>query len=170
MIMWIIFGVVVVLLIGFIVFSAIKDRIAKKKRRMQEIAFKALAQERKEATVIMLQLLVAKNQEVLDSFEPSIGSFKMSQVVDTARDFLLQYQQEKEFKDYVSTYTGNKTLMKHYAILRDRRSTLWKNEKNSLKFIEDEYFLIDQDNKKDLITEVKEEIEEFYNNAFNKKS
>ncbi|WP_029608793.1 MHJ_0274 family protein [Mycoplasma simbae] len=166
--MWIIFGAVIAILIAFFIYSAVKDSLNKKKRKQKEIQYRLKSQEVKQELIIKLHHLVAKNEKMLQEFEPSIGEYKMKEIVDSARAYLLAQQQESDFKEYVINNPDGQEIMLSYETLRDKRSTVWKNEAQTLKFIEDEYLLIDQQNQKDLIDKVVKNIEEFYKNELKK--
>ncbi|MBU4691906.1 hypothetical protein KQ872_02940 [Mycoplasma sp. ES3225-GEN-MYC] len=161
---WWIFGVVILLLIVFFVYSAVKDARAKKKRKRKEIEFKNDAARIKTETVLKLDLLLKKNQDLLDNFKPSIGDYKMSQIVNTARKYLLDLQQTPEFKEFIVNNTDCTDLFKNFVVLRDTRSSVWNKANTVLEYLKEEKLLIDLENKKEDIVKFESEIEEYYKN------
>ncbi|QBF34654.1 hypothetical protein EG856_01820 [Mycoplasmopsis phocirhinis] len=160
---WIIFGVVIALLITFFIYSAVKDRLNKKKRKKRELMYKVNASSTKDLVVINLNLLYKKNQDLLKQFKPSVGEFKMSYIVDNARKYLLNLQTEADFKEYIVSNPDTKKLLQHYAKLRDTRSTTWNSLVESLNYLKEEMELIDKELNKETIEQVNTKIENFYN-------
>ncbi|MCS4537053.1 hypothetical protein NXS15_02865 [Mycoplasma sp. CSL7475-4] len=161
--MWIIFGVVIALLLSFFIYSAVKDRMNKKKRKKKEMTHRINSLATKDSVIINLDLIYNKNQSLLKKFRPSIGDFKMSFIVGNARKYLLDLQTEENFKEYIIGNPDTKELLQHYSKLRDTRSTTWENLTETLNYIAEEMQLIDKELNKEMIEQIKAKIEEFYN-------
>ncbi|TQC54207.1 hypothetical protein E1I18_00320 [Mycoplasmopsis mucosicanis] len=159
---WIILIVVVALLVIFFVYSFIKERIKKKKRRIKQMEFMNKADEVKKMTIIELSLLLKKNEELLNNFVPSVGEYKMKEVVQSARQYLLDKHNQPDFKEYIINNVEQKELYKYFALLKDERCTLWKSFTEVYKYIDEQIHLIDEKLDEKLFIEAQKNIEEFY--------
>ncbi|QSF13838.1 MHJ_0274 family protein [Mycoplasma sp. Mirounga ES2805-ORL] len=167
---WVILGAVIVVLVIMFTYTGLKDMVKKRKRikREKELAIKA----EKYALEIFLKLdyLIIKNQMLIDEFEPSIGKYKMSEITDVPRNYLLELQKTEDFKELIIASHDVDELLKIYISYRDSRSTTWKSslkdlEKIIQKRINAQNFLISPDH----INSIKAEIDEYYQKQLDKK-
>lgn len=161
---WILFGIIVAALVIYFIYSFIKDKIAKKRRKLKQIELINKTEQYKKHIVLRLHFLIKHNQKLIDEFVPSIGEYKMNYIVDTARKYLIEKQKESDFKELIIDNIDAKDIFTNYTYLRDVRSTNWRNLKDVYEFINSRMFLIDEQVEKDNFELAQKEIEEFYNN------
>ncbi|MEA4115203.1 hypothetical protein VBM87_00155 [Mycoplasma sp. 744] len=125
---WIILGVVVVIIIIFLIYSSIKNKMKKNKMKKDKIEFENRASYFKKIYLAKLKVLIDKNNQLIQEFEPSIGEYKMGQIVDVAHKFLNTFASDKNFKEYIVNADSQNDLLSLYIQLRDTRSNLWNKK------------------------------------------
>ncbi|WP_051617767.1 MHJ_0274 family protein [Mycoplasmopsis iners] len=160
---WIILGVVVALIVIFVIYSAVKDRVKKNRIKKNKLIFENKAQYHKKIFVAKLHYLIKENAEKLNDFEPSIGKYTMGEITKTAHLYLESIQNDKDFKEYIVGADSLNELLDCFINLRDTRSNLWDKKlvdtinKISTMFAEYE----DVENDEEIIS-AKNEAAEFY--------
>lgn len=136
--MWAIFGGLIVLLVIFFAYSSIKDKIKAKKKKKFEEKNRVKALELKRFLIFEVKALIEINQKYLDNFEPSIGEYKMVDVINASRKTIKLVENEDNFKEYIMNKSEHIEFLKAYVFLRDNRSNLWASRfKNVIDYIEE---------------------------------
>ncbi|KKB26774.1 hypothetical protein MM26B8_04180 [Mycoplasmopsis meleagridis] len=160
---WIILGIVVFLVIVFVVYSAIKDRIKKNKAKKEKIEFENRANYFQKIYIAKLHYLIEKNNEYLQNFEPSIGEYTMGQIVETAHKFLITFENDKNFKEYIVAADSQSNVLNSFLALRDTRSNLWDKKINeTLNLIKKIYNKTNLQISSSEYLDAKKEIDAFY--------
>ncbi|UUD35438.1 hypothetical protein NPA07_01005 [Mycoplasmopsis caviae] len=167
MTMWIILGVLVAVLGSFFVWSAIKEKIKRKQRRKQELQFRKDLDEQVRLLVFALKILIDKNNDYLTNFQPSIGEYKMSNIVNTAHKFLEKYQEDPLFKECILSNADAKEEIFAFSILRDTRSNSWnKRASDKLEWVSERFNSYDLTLYEDDYKKMQERINEYYDAEF----
>ncbi|VEU77890.1 MHJ_0274 family protein [Mycoplasmopsis columbinasalis] len=166
---WIIFIVIISLFAIFFVYSVFKDRKQRNQRKKDKIIFANQAREYRRKHIFNLHFLIEMNQQYLDNFQPSIGEYKMHDVIDTARAYLLDFENNKEFKEYIVASDDENELLEAYVNLRDTRSNAWtKKIPQVLDYIQRNFNDYQQIDYQDELRVAKEEVATFYQNHITK--
>ncbi|WP_051586196.1 MHJ_0274 family protein [Mycoplasmopsis lipofaciens] len=166
---WIILGTLVLIFGIFFIFSAIKDRKIKNKKKKDEIRRHNNSLEQMRYLTFQILALWDKNQELLDNFEPSIGEYKMKEIVNAAHNYLSELEDDLKFKEYIVENVETQHFLSKFIALRETRSNLWNRRCLEIK----EYF--DKLNKQydkalfqSEYDEIVSNINQFYKNEFEK--
>lgn len=136
-VIWIILGVFLALLIGFFIYSFIKEKIQRKKIKEAAELLKNEGEVFHREIVIKVNQLIRLNQEQLDNFEVSIGKYKMSDITLSAHNILKNYAASDSFKTYITNEPKYKDFLINYVALKDNKSNLWANKQaNEIKYFE----------------------------------
>ncbi|WP_416738239.1 MHJ_0274 family protein [Mycoplasmopsis meleagridis] len=158
-----ILGIVVFLVIVFVVYSAIKDRIKKNKAKKEKIEFENRANYFQKIYIAKLHYLIEKNNEYLQNFKPSIGKYTMGQIVETAHKFLITFENDKNFKEYIVAADSQSNVLNSFLALRDTRSNLWDKKINeTLNLIKKNYNKTNLQISSSEYLDAKKEIDAFY--------
>ncbi|MCP4336297.1 MAG: hypothetical protein GY679_00400 [Mycoplasma sp.] len=134
MTMWIILGVLITIVIGFLFFSAILD---KKKRKQEKEILKQQKQEESMAkgkVSILIGILVNLNNKKLEKFKPSIGKEKMSTINNYAKKELYRIKKDNLYK-FISK---DPKILENFLIISKTKSNNWiKQCPKSIKFFGD---------------------------------
>ncbi len=143
--MWIILGVLIAVVIGFLIVSAILD----KKKRKQQLIAQNKEKEQKEMSAgkiaIIINILVALNKEKLKNFQPSIGKVKMSDINNLAKKELDNIKKSALYKNILS----NEEVLKHFLVISKTKSNNWEKQSSTslAYFLEYEKGLKDKSSK-----------------------
>jgi Na+-transporting methylmalonyl-CoA/oxaloacetate decarboxylase gamma subunit len=131
--MWIILGVLISVVVGFLIISAVLD---KKKRKQASIKEKEAQESKKQArgrVAILANVIVKENQKKLKEFIPSIGQLKMSDINNLAKDALEQIQKlscfvlAKEDEEFVNQFN---------LLLKNKSNNWLKQNKKQIIFMQ----------------------------------
>ncbi|WP_029905684.1 MHJ_0274 family protein [Mycoplasmopsis opalescens] len=163
-IVWIILGVFIVIIIVFITYSALKDKAAKKRRKRAELEARNQANLYRENLIFELDELWKQNELLLEKFEPSIGEYKMGDVVSWAYTYIDSISNSSKFKEYVLDGPYNAALLDNIGKLRTNRSSSWSKKCFDVReWINKEMENIDKDFQQNNITQSIDKVKEFYN-------
>ncbi|EGV00432.1 MHJ_0274 family protein [Mycoplasmopsis columbina] len=161
--------VIVVLLGGFFLYSTIKDRRLRNIKKKEKILFTNLSMENKRKFVFKLKELIDLNEQYLIDFKPSIGDYKMSQITDAARKYLMSFQEDKDFKEYIVAADDQNDLLEAFVLLRDSRSNSWTKKLDKvINYLDKLYQEYDKEMYKEELDQIKNELKEFYVKEFSK--
>ncbi|ADN69388.1 MHJ_0274 family protein [Mycoplasmopsis fermentans] len=165
--MWIILGILVAVLASFFVWSAVKEKIKKKKRKKEELQFKKDTEQQSRLLIFALKILVDKNEKYLKEFEPSIGQYKMSNIINTARGFLEKYQEDALFKECILNNADARDEIFAFGFLRDTRSNSWsKRCADKLQWIEEKFNSYNISLYEDEYQRVEKRVNDYYDAEF----
>ncbi|QCZ36620.1 MHJ_0274 family protein [Mycoplasma nasistruthionis] len=124
-IMWIIFGVIILGFTAWILYQWLKDKRNQKKAK--QVAFQ-LSQE---AAVhvydltIMINELVELNKVTLSEFVPSIGQYKMSEINNAARVCLNEMLKSGDYREYLHENKKYAEFVSNLRALKDCNANIW---------------------------------------------
>lgn len=121
-------SIAVALLVTFITWSIIRDKLQKKKIKKQREELDKIAKNAYIEAVIDINALIEYNQSLLDSFVVSIGDLKMSDITTKAGEYLKTLHKTDVFEniyknnpDYADIYNSSLNLSKI-------RSNMWSKK------------------------------------------
>ncbi|MBZ4195181.1 MHJ_0274 family protein [Mycoplasma tauri] len=126
--MWIILGTLILIILSMFIVSAVKSSINKKRKIKKDAAFSENCKKYTELSIIKLNALITVNKEYLEKFEPSIGSFKMSDLVNVAGKYLDEIQNDMNFREYIVNSDTTYEFLKHFVKLSHTRSNNWEKK------------------------------------------
>ncbi|VEU76174.1 MHJ_0274 family protein [Mycoplasmopsis columboralis] len=132
---WILFGAFILLIIGFIVYKVVREKLdARKEKKLLE-EFKTEARKYSQSVVVTVNELIRLNQKELKSFEVSIGEMKMGDINFIASEYLKEMVKLDRFKRFVLPNPELELLVKHVNDLKDTKSNSWDSKcKNAIDF------------------------------------
>ena len=124
--MWIIFGVLLAGMLAIFVFATIKDAINRKKLKKIRIKNEEDMKIFNAYALIYMNKLIEINQKYLDEFQPSIGQYKMNQIINGAKNSLNELIQTEGFKNLIKNGDfEQKQLIDQINNLNSMRSNNW---------------------------------------------
>ncbi len=166
-VIWLIFGLLIAALIGFLVFSFLKDKRKNKKIVQKRIELRRATVKTAKELAIKIYTLIEINEENLKKVIPGKSDIKMKNVNSTARYFLKDVYDSKAFRVlYIESEDADPKYAKNIKKLIDTNSNLWdkycKDEILYFKKFHDE--LKDSDNFKEIKNETADIINEYFVN------
>lgn len=131
--MWIVLGALILVVIGFLIFSSIWDRKKAKKAKIHEAKIKKNAHLNISKVAIWITTVVQEVDNQLKLFVPSIGKHKMSDINNIAKKEIIKIKESKEFKTIIVDKELYKTFLENINNLIKCKANLWK--KNQIKTI-----------------------------------
>ncbi|MCE6115545.1 MHJ_0274 family protein [Mycoplasmopsis agalactiae] len=161
--MWIILGVLVGIILAMFIISSAKNKINKKRKEKQDAEFRKKAAEYANLIAIRLKCLMDVNEEYLQKFEPSIGAFKMRDIVSVANKYLKTIEDDLEFKEYIISSDANSEFLKDFITLTHTRCNNWTSQCDFIKFkLERTIADIDSEYVEERVAQETLKIREFY--------
>lgn len=161
--MWIILGVLVVVIVGLFVFTAIKDKIKKNKKKKETAIFKQKTNDQLNILNIRLKTLIEINEKFLDEFKPSIGKFKMGDIVNVAINYLNNIEKDPEFREFIVDSDNTADFLRAFVKLSHTRCNNWAKQCEDVKkYFDEKVKKIDEDLVKEVSEKATQEITEFY--------
>lgn len=165
-VMWIILGLLIVLIILLFASSAIKQKVKQKKQAKEKKIHDANTIEQMHYIHVQLLQLMIVNDKYLEKFEPSIGDFKMNDLVQTANKYLDNLQSDPNFREYIVNSDQTQLLLQYIVKLISTRSNNWAKQCTEVrKYLEDEISKIED---KAMIEEVSKKEDELISEFFEK--
>lgn len=137
-VVWVVFGLLLCLLVGFLVFSFIKDkrknrRLAQKRAELRRATIRSSKE-----LAIRIYTLIQFNQEKIKEIVPGESKIKMKHVNFTAKKFLKDIYESKVFKTiYIESTESDPNYSRNIKTLIDTKSNLWnKYCQNEIKYFE----------------------------------
>lgn len=125
-VVWLIFGLLIVGLVGFLVFSFIKDKRKNKKIIQKRIELRRATAKTSKELAIRIYTLIEMNDEFLKEVQPGFSKVKMKNVNATSRNFLKEIYDSKAFKTlYIESDEADPMYSKNIKNLIDTSSNLW---------------------------------------------
>ncbi len=133
--MWIVLAALILVVIGFLVFSSIWDRKKQKKIKIHQAKIKKDAHLNISRVAIWITAVVQEVQTQLKLFVPSIGKHKMSDINNIAKKELIKIKESREFKTIIVDKELYKTFVENIDILIKNKANLWqKKQKKVINF------------------------------------
>ncbi|MGL5520341.1 MAG: MHJ_0274 family protein [Metamycoplasmataceae bacterium] len=164
-IVWLIMGLLIALLVGFMVFSFLKDKKRNKEIFKKKLELKRVTEKNTKVISVKVTMIIEKNQQELDNFVSSIGNKKMKDINNASRDLLKNIRNSKEFKLIYIKGEANPLMVSNLDALIDVKSNLWEKKcKENIVF----FSLLNEELKNDPLYEtIVQEEKEKINNRFN---
>lgn len=169
-VIWIVFGLLIALLVGFLLFSYLNDKRKNRRLAQKRIELKRATVKTSKELAIRIYTLIQFNQKLVDEVKPGHSNLKMKDVNFFARQFLKKIYDSKAFKTiYVEPEDADQTYGQNMKTLIDRKSNLWQKycpaeisyfEKLHNELLEDEKFSLIQ-------MEAQQDIEKFFKEIIN---
>ncbi|WP_406617392.1 MHJ_0274 family protein [Mycoplasmopsis adleri] len=161
--MWIILGVLIVIILGLFVFTAIKDKVKKKKKKKQDAIFKQKTAEQMQIMNIRLKVLMEITEEYLAKFKPSIGDFKMKDIVKVANTYLSNIENDTDFKEFIINSEDSRDFLRAFVKLTHVRCNNWSKQCADVKaFFDKNVADLDPDLVKEVGDKAQVEITQYY--------
>ncbi|MBD5423033.1 MAG: hypothetical protein HDR43_00880 [Mycoplasma sp.] len=130
---WLIFGLLLVALIGFLLFTFFNDRRKNNKLIQKRIELKRATVKTSKELAIRIYTLIEMNDEYLKEVQPGLSKIKMKNVNSVCRSFLKEIYDSKSFKVlYIDSDDADPKYSQSLKKLIDTKSNLWN------KYCEDE--------------------------------
>lgn len=170
-VIWIIFGLLLALLIGFLVFSFVKDKMKNKRLIQKRLELKRATIRTSKELAIKIYSLIQLNEEWVKEINPGQSIIKMKDVNFVSRSILKDIYESKAFKTiYIDSEDTDPNYAKNIKSLIDRKSNLWtkycQNEIEYFKKFHDE--LINDEKFETIKNESIKDINETFNGAIKK--
>ncbi|WP_029513844.1 MHJ_0274 family protein [Mycoplasmopsis primatum] len=161
--MWIILGALVAIILSMFTYSAIKSKITKKRKAKKDAEFKSKTAEQVKLTIVKLNSLIDINNEYLQKFEPSIGSFKMNDIVQVANNYLNNMQNDLDFREYIVNSDTAYDFLKYFVRLSHTRCNNWAKQCSDIKeYLEKEIKVMDTEFVEEKTAQESIKIRQFY--------
>lgn len=166
-VIWLIFGLLLAALIGFLVFSFFKDKRKNRKIAQKRLELKRAAIKTSKELAIRIYTLIEINNELVEKVNPGNSSLKMKDINFNSRQFLKRIYDSKAFKTiYIESQETDPNYAQYLKNLIDKKSNLWlkycETEINYFKELHDE---LENDEKFDLLkNDAKKDILNLFNN------
>ncbi|WP_027121226.1 MHJ_0274 family protein [Mycoplasma leonicaptivi] len=135
-IIWVIFGFLVVLLLGWFAYQSIKERQKRKKTKLAAIEFEKQAKVFRYEIIQKILCLIDINNKQHEEFVVSIGQYKMKDLNNAAKSTIEEMMDTFEFKNYIKENPLYKDLLHNIILLKDLNSNMWdkKLENNAILY------------------------------------
>ncbi|UUD36895.1 Uncharacterised protein [Mycoplasmopsis californica] len=116
------------LLVLFILYSVIKSVLGKRKIKKQKALIEGLAQKGFEQAILDINALIRENDNKLENFEVSIGTYKMGEITGAARKFLSELIESDTYQTIFKNSGEYDDLYNQTLLLKDTKSNLWRKK------------------------------------------
>ncbi|MGP1451233.1 MAG: MHJ_0274 family protein [Metamycoplasmataceae bacterium] len=163
--MWIIFGVLLAGMLAIFIFATIKDAINRKKLKKIRIKNEEDMKIFNAYALIYMNKLIGINQKYLDEFQPSIGQYKMNQIINGAKNSLNELIQTEGFKNLIKNGDlEQKQLIDQINSLNSMRSNNWeKKNYEAINFFKSKVSSLDLSLYQEEVKKADKIISNFYN-------
>ncbi|ATO30981.1 hypothetical protein CO229_02560 [Mycoplasmopsis bovirhinis] len=138
-IIWVILGILILLLLAYILYSYIKEKINAKKTKEAAMQLDKNAAIYYHEVTVKINELIKLNTLEHSNFVVSVGKYKMSHLNYAAAQTISDILEEYEFKNYIVSSQKYETFIANLKVLRDLNSNLWdkKLSQSSIKYFND---------------------------------
>ncbi|MGZ9755581.1 MHJ_0274 family protein [Mycoplasma sp. 246B] len=127
-IIWVIFGVVILALIGYFVYQSIKTKVENKRTKAAAAEYERNSKLYWYETTVKLNKLIDLNHQTHENFVVSIGEYKMSHINMATKSLLNDILDEYEFKNFIIQNPKFQKEVQEIQMLRDLNSNLWEKK------------------------------------------
>ncbi|UUD36401.1 FeoB-associated Cys-rich membrane protein [Mycoplasmopsis citelli] len=143
---WIIFGALIILIVGFIFYKIISEKITARKEKKLLIEFKAEAKAYTQSLTISVNRLIELNEEELNNFEVSVGKMKMKDINFIPAEYLKDLMNLDKFKRFVLPNPEFATFVKNLNNLKEIKANSWVSKcSKELSFFKEQANKVKQD-------------------------
>lgn len=169
---WLIFGLLILALVGFLLFTFLKDKRKNRKIAEKRIELRRATVKASKELAIKIYTLIEINKELIDQVKPGTSKIKMKDVTNSSRIFLKEIYDSKTFKViYIESDEADPQYAINLKKLIDTNSNLWykycNDEIKYFKNLNDQ--LINDSKYEELLKESKEMIMDNFNSEVDKK-
>ena len=123
---WLIFGLLIAALVGFLLFTFFKDKRKNRKITEKRIELRRATARSSKELAIKIYTLIELNEEFIKEVKPGSSRIKMKNVTITCRRFLKDIYDSKAFKVlYIESDEADPEYSKNIKKLIDVNSNLW---------------------------------------------
>ncbi len=164
---WLVFGILLALLVGFLVFSWVRDRNKNKKILTKRVELKRATIKASKELAIRIYAMIEMNEKYLSEVNPGFSKVKMKNVTATSRNFLKDIYDSKPFKVlYIESDETDPQYSINLKKLIDTNSNLWEKYcSNEIEYFKKFYKELEGDDK---FQEIKDEALKSINEVFEK--
>lgn len=170
-IIWLVFGLLLAALVGFLVFTFFRDKRKNKKIIAKRIELKRATVKTSKQLAIRIYTLILLKDEFLQEVVPGRSKVKMKNVNYTCRKFLKEIYDSKAFRTiYIESKDSDPNFAKNMNNLINENSNLWdKKCKNEIAYFENFFNQLKSEENFDTIkSEAEAEIRELFNQEVEK--
>ena len=165
-VIWVIFGLLILLLVGFLVYSYLNERKKNRRLAQKRLELKRATVKTSKELAIRIYHLIEFNQEQVNSIVPGQSTIKMKEINFFARQFLKKIYDSKAFKTiYIDPEDADPVYAANIKVLIDKKSNLWtkycSEQIDYFKRLHDE--LLNDENFSLLKNEAINDIQKFFN-------
>ncbi|QNM93888.1 hypothetical protein H9M94_01270 [Mycoplasma sp. Pen4] len=124
-IVWILFGVIVLAFSVFILYQYIKDKLAHKRSKQAALELARDAAVFVRDLTIKINELFVLNREQLEKFVPSIGEYKMSEINQNTKAIIVEILKSPQYRSYLHENPKYGELVTNLIALKDLNANLW---------------------------------------------
>ena len=125
-VIWVIFGLLIVLLIGFLLYSYLNERRKNRRLAQKRLELKRATIKTSKELAIRIYYLIEFNQNQVDAIIPGQSNIKMKEINFFARQFLKKIYDSKAFKTlYIEPEDADSIYANNIKILIEKKSNLW---------------------------------------------
>lgn len=121
-------ALLVLAIIIYVTVMVVKDKKAKKRLGKEREELKRIAAEAYISTVLDINEIIENNQKKLDKFVVSVGTYKMSDITNTAAVFLKETLKTDVFKTLYKNSPDYGEFYKNTEILANTKSNSWQKK------------------------------------------
>ena len=169
---WLIFGLLIAALVGFLLFTFIKDKRKNRKITEKRIELRRATVKTSKELAIRIYTLIRLNEDFIKEVKPGSSKIKMKNVTTTCRNFLKDIYDSKAFKViYIESDEADPDYALNLKKLIDTNSNLWsKYCLNEIKYFENFHNELKNDEKFDeLVKESEKLIKEAFDEEVKRK-
>ncbi len=148
---WLMMGLIVVGLIGFVIYTTIRDKKKNKTSRKDYNNLMSDANIKRDELMMELLSIIKLNESDLKEFKPSIGKFPMSTIVNKSKILVTNLKNSKAFATAIKLEINNLELTNIFEELLEIRSNHWNKKcKDVLTMVEEyvnKFVDVEYDNK-----------------------
>ncbi len=125
-VIWLVFGLLIAALVGFLIFSFVRDKNKNKKIIKKRIELRRATAKTAKELAIRIYTLIEMNDEYIKEVKPGFSKIKMKNVNSIARNFLKEIYDSKAFKViYIDSEDADPKFANSIKSLIDTNSNLW---------------------------------------------
>ncbi|MGY6172574.1 MHJ_0274 family protein [Candidatus Mycoplasma pogonae] len=128
---YIILGVLVGLILFYLIFVWVSNVRKTQKAKKLKAEFEIAQSQAKNEIIAWVNIVIRKNQELLDNFVVSIGKYKMGDINNIAKELLNEAQKTTNYDTYFQNEDFKENVREAHEYINNLKATksnLWKNK------------------------------------------
>lgn len=126
--LYVVLGFLIFGLVGWILFTYIRDKINKKKIHLAGVELDKLTKKYLAKFDVEINEVIAQNKRYLEKFVVSVGEYKMGELTNFSRKKVIEILEDSDFKNYVLKNPKYAELVKNLSELKDVKSNMWESK------------------------------------------